>query len=238
MFKRNMTFFLTFMFVFSGINIYAYGINFELTEDNTICLDGDWDFELDGFNEDSKFETYSKMDKLTKEEFGGLSLSIPRDLEYDYIDDINLEYRPNRRIFAGWYKKDIELNIESSKRILVKFTGVSQRCVIWLNGNLVGKHYGMYDSFDVELTDNIIDGKSNEIIVYFEYPLQPKQWTYLGAQDVGHARPGIGIWGSVFLVVADEVFGRIALIDSDVENEEINVKLYPDFVSEGKYHIK
>lgn len=69
-----------------------------------------------------------------------------------------------RRLEPGeylWYFRLIYLpNIPRGKRLFLHFGAADQKCTVWCNGSLVGKHQNGYLSFSFDITDFIQEGNN------------------------------------------------------------------------------
>ncbi|MBR6741083.1 MAG: hypothetical protein IKM04_08470 [Clostridia bacterium] len=67
-----------------------------------------------------------------------------------------------------WYKKEFILPKDFvGKRLTLEFEGVDYSCEIWLNGEKVYVHEGMFERFFFDVTDSVRSGK-NELFVRIE----------------------------------------------------------------------
>ncbi len=79
---------------------------------------------------------------------------------------------PGYRRDASWYRKIIHIP-QSSKRWLLYFEGVNISSKVYVNGKAAGGHIGGYVGFDVDITEYVIAGKDNEILVWVDNSLNP-----------------------------------------------------------------
>jgi len=78
----------------------------------------------------------------------------------------------------GWYRRYFKLSDhDRSKKVFVQFEGVMNSCEVFVNGKSVGKHYGGYVGFTLDITDQLHFDHTNNLIavrVSAEYdPLTP-----------------------------------------------------------------
>jgi beta-galactosidase len=67
---------------------------------------------------------------------------------------------------VSWYKKDFIAYREwQGKRISIEFGAVMQQAEIWFNGRLVASHAGGYLPFTIDITDRLVFGKTNRLVV-------------------------------------------------------------------------
>ena len=87
---------------------------------------------------------------------------------------------------VGWYRRVFEIPAsDAGKRVAVEFDGVYRDAMIVLNGFYVGKHSGGYDPFSFDLTDFIIPGSPNVLLVRVDASLSDG-WFYEGAGIYRH----------------------------------------------------
>ena len=97
---------------------------------------------------------------------------------------------------TGWYRKTfITPRHWMEQEIHLEFEGVMQSATVWLNGHEVAHNHNGYLPFTVELTDHIVLGEDNILLVRTDTNEQPASRWYTGA----------GIYRPVRLVVTDPV---------------------------------
>jgi len=87
---------------------------------------------------------------------------------------------------VGWYRRIFEIpEADKGKRISVEFDGVYREALVVLNGFYIGQHRGGYDPFRFDVTDFIIPGAPNVLLVRAEATLSDG-WFYEGAGIYRH----------------------------------------------------
>jgi beta-galactosidase len=87
---------------------------------------------------------------------------------------------------VGWYRRIFEIpQADKGKRISVEFDGVYREALVVLNGYYIGQHRGGYDPFRFDVTDFIIPGAPNVLLVRAEATLSDG-WFYEGAGIYRH----------------------------------------------------
>ena len=82
---------------------------------------------------------------------------------------------------VGWYRRVFELPAsDTGKRISVEFDGAYRDAMVVLNGFYIGKHSGGYDPFSFDLTDFVVPGSPNVLLVRADASLSDG-WFYEGA---------------------------------------------------------
>ena len=111
-----------------------------------ISLDGEWPAIMDQYDKgiDKKMFTDAKpAGKTSFVEFsyeGGLRLKVPGDWNHQ---DASLWW------YEGtiWYSKHFMATKKAGRRTVLYFSGVSQRCEVYLNGEYVTEHEGAFTPF-------------------------------------------------------------------------------------------
>jgi beta-galactosidase len=125
-------------------------------------------------------------------------------------------YEGYRRMLHGnkhgyaWYKKIFTVNKQQSKRYFLFFEGVGSYATVWLNGKQVGTHAGGRTTFTIDVTNDVISGKKNDLAVRADHPANIKNlpWVCGGCSDEKGFSEGsqpMGIFRPVHLIVTDEV---------------------------------
>ena len=74
----------------------------------------------------------------------------------------NLDYKRG----IGNYEKEIFIeNSLQGKRLFIRFEGVNSIATVFLNGKYLGEHRGGYSAFIFEITDRVLYGKKNKLLV-------------------------------------------------------------------------
>lgn len=111
----------------------------------------------------------------------------PVDLPHDWLiyDTTNL-YENS----IGWYRRYLDLTL--APHVFLYFEGVSMDCSIYVNQKWIGDHKNGYTSFELEITDALIQGR-NEILVKVVHQSPNSRW-YSGA----------GIYRDVWLKIREK----------------------------------
>ncbi len=124
---------------------------------------------------------------------------------------------------AIWYHRTFTLPREwDGKRIFLHFGGVDYDCRAWINGKLVGRHYGGTVSFSFEITDALRNGENNLVVCALDdvrSDVQPsgKQSTKLKPYGVVYTRI-TGIWQTVWIEACSQSFIESVRIIPDLDN--------------------
>ncbi|HEX4200344.1 MAG TPA: hypothetical protein VHY59_02415, partial [Chthoniobacterales bacterium] len=90
--------------------------------------------------------------------------------------------RPLRPEQALWYRRQFEFSRPAKgNHALLHFEAVNYITVVTVNGKVVGEHQGGYDPFSFDITDALLESKTQELVVKVinptgegNYPYQPR----------------------------------------------------------------
>ncbi|WP_111708856.1 glycoside hydrolase family 2 protein [Lutibacter citreus] len=135
------------------------------------------------------------------------------DSSWDVVNCPNgLEYNSSEVSGSGnyqgvaWYRKHFKPTANSKNKVVkLHFEAVMGKCKVWLNGELLGDHYGGYLPFEIDLTNKLNFEKDNVVVVMADNsddPLYPpgKPQTRLDFSYFG------GIYRDVWMVETGNVY--------------------------------
>ena len=191
------------------------------TERDRLLLDFGWRFHLGNSNDATKdfgFGTerggnYQKTGSfipagtIAFDDSDWRSVNLPHDwaIELPFTNDPALQnkgFYPLGRNYpansVGWYRRVFDLPTEDvGKRVTIEFDGAYRETMVVLNGFYLGRHSGGYDPFSFDLTDFMIPGGRNVLLVRVD-ATESDGWFYEGA----------GIYRHVWLVKTNPVHVR------------------------------
>ncbi len=114
-------------------------------------LNGKWQVILDWYDNGNREGIVTNKMPVGKTDF--LEFSFDNSQTLSVPGDWNSQ-RAELKYYEGtvWYKKDFDYQPNSYKRVFLNFEGVSYRCDVYLNGNILGKHEGSFTPFQFEVT--------------------------------------------------------------------------------------
>jgi beta-glucuronidase len=125
-----------------------------------VGLDGKWQAIVDPY--ENGFYDYRRQ-PLIDGFFRNRKPADKTDLvEYDFDASDTLDVpgdwnsqRPELLLYEGtvWYEKSFDYEKTAATRLFVHFGAVSQRAVVYLNGERLGEHDGGFTPFEFEITD-------------------------------------------------------------------------------------
>ena len=181
-------------------------------------LNGEWTYEFD-FGK-------SGMDRKLYESkgFDG-KITVPFCPESELSGVQYTDFIP-----AMWYHRTIEMPADwKGKRTMLNFQGVDYFSSIYIDGQLVGRHWGSSSPFGFDITDFISDGKPHDLVVRVEDDVrsgvQPKgkQSSLYHSHGCDYTRT-TGIWQTVWMEPVDAAGLKNVYIVPDLDNSRFVVK--------------
>ncbi|MBQ8080488.1 MAG: glycoside hydrolase family 2 [Clostridia bacterium] len=173
-------------------------------------LNGIWKFRFDDENVGLREQWYKTDAAFDRE------IRVPFCYQCAESGISDQSYHPRM-----WYYKEVEIPAELLKnRLLLRFGAVDFFCAVYVNGERVGEHTGGYDAFDFDITAYARPGK-NAICLYVEdfrdcsQPRGKQLWKdrWFGCWYT----PVSGIWQTVYLEAAGNIYIRTAHITPDID---------------------
>lgn len=120
------------------------------------------------------------------------------DLPHDYIVQQDLYEEENNalgyfRYQNAWYRKKFTLPENSEgKRVTLRFDGIAVHSTVYLNGCLMYHNFSAYNTFEVDISNNVYYDKENVLAVYVNTD-EFEGWWYRGG----------GIYRDVHLTITE-----------------------------------
>ena len=154
------------------------------------------------------------------------SLNLPHDwaVELPFVWDDSLQghgYKPLGRKYpetsVGWYRRSFDIpESDRGRRILIEFDGAFRDALVFVNGYFIGRNNNGYAPFTFDLTDFVIYGAKNYIVVRMDASFGDG-WFYEGA----------GIYRHVWLTKTDALhLGQWeSYVRADVKGNAVTLNL-------------
>ncbi len=192
----------------------------QFKRDNWQNLNGNWNFDFDDDNTGEKDNWFNK-EKLDKE------IRVPFTYE---SKKSGIHDRSSQEYI--WYQRKFKVpDKKKDKKVILHFAGSDYMTKVWINGNYIGKHQGGYTSFSFEITNSIVYGKKNNIVVKVEDQMsksQPrgKQSWKQNNFECWYSRT-TGIWQTVWLeFVSKEIYLQDIQMTPDIDDKVIELEYY------------
>ena len=133
-------------------------------------------------------------------------------------------------ISSLWYQRSFTVPAAwAGKNVLLRFGAVDYESHIYINGKLVGRHYGTGSSFCFDITNFVKPGETANLVVRvlddLRDHLQPggKQCTYLKSYGCAYTRT-TGIWQTVWLEPVDPEGLKEVVATPDIDQQQLVIR--------------
>ena len=119
------------------------------------------------------------------------------DLPHDYVVGQDNDLNENNALGYlhydnAWYRRHFTLPAGTAEgdRVLLRFDGVAGDSIVYLNGCLMARNHSSYNTFEIDISDNVYFDRENVIAVYVNKD-EFEGWWYGGAgiyrDEIGRA---------------------------------------------------
>jgi len=219
------------------------------TDRRQLLMDFNWKFHLGNASDPHKDFGYGTDEIFAKEGVGvgaimpnfndssWQSVDLPHDwavyLPFVKTDDYAVMghgYKPLGGDYpatsVGWYRKTFFVPESAlGKMITLKFDGVFRDCMIWLNGNYVGRNLSGYSEFSFDVTNFLNYGGKNVLVVRVD-ATNYEGWFYEGAGIYRHVwliempRLHIPIYGTYVRTTSLEGSAATLSVETQISNQD------------------
>ena len=195
-----------------------------------VNLNGEWDYTLDLAN-------------------SGLEKGYPKATSFD--EKIQVPFCPESKLSGVeykdfipviWYHRSIQTPQEwKGKQILLNFGAVYFNAEVYIDGSLVGRHFGGSSPFSLDITNKVSDGHAHHLVVRAASDLRStmqsagKQSLQYGSYGCNYTRTS-GIWQTVWMeAVAPEGLKSTQII-TDIDQGQVII--HPQFYKDSPNTLK
>ena len=130
---------------------------------NIVSLNGEWEMVQDG-NTDRVYGVWE--DAIPATVPGSIHTAlIEAGVIPDPVVGKNDCYAREKSTHFWWLRKKFP-RPENMKRVRLSFGGICDRCTVWLNGQLLGSHQGMFGGPEYEITEYVQDENTLMVMLY------------------------------------------------------------------------
>ena len=193
-------------------------------------LNGTWSFDFD-FGESGTDRNYQNSQDLGKQ------ILVPYCPEsklsgVQHVDFIN----------CMWYQRKISIPSDwNNKKIFLNFGAVDYMAEIYIDGNMIQRHYGGSSSFSVDVTRFVKAGQEHNLVIQVKDDLRSGLQTG-GKQCTGYYSGGCsytrvtGIWQTVWMEAVAENGLKSTVVRSDIDQKQLIIT--PEFYKESDYTLE
>ncbi|TJY41006.1 glycoside hydrolase family 2 [Cohnella pontilimi] len=192
----------------------------QFVRENWMNLNGEWEFDFDDDNLGESAAWYTDHAFTRK-------IQVP----FCYESKLSGIGEPGFHDVV-WYRKTLSIPGEyRGKRLLLHFGAVDYEAKVWVNGRLVAAHEGGHTPFLADITDAVIVGGDNSIVVkaadYSRDVTLPRGKQYWKEQSAGifYTRT-TGIWQSVWLEPVEPAHIRRIRLTPDIDRNDIDLEVF------------
>ena len=209
--------------------------NPQFRRDNWLCLNGEWEFEMDIARE-KRFPVDARRDWDNRviELSGEFKTKLDGKIIVPFCPESELSGVGYKGYMdAVWYRRDLEIpqNMKG-KRIILHFGAVDHDTTVFVNSKEVGVHHGGYTPFAFDITD-YLNYENDFITVYAEDDLRHgkygagKQSQKVNSVGCYYTRT-TGIWQSVWIEAVEpqhiDFFRLTPVVEESAVSIELNTK--------------
>jgi beta-glucuronidase len=131
----------------------------------TTSLNGQWNIIVDPYEAgfyNYRHVEYGDVDKHFKRAAKAKDKSGLLEYDFDTGDTLQVPGDWNTQddcffFYEGtiWYKQEFDYDLDAGKRLFVYFGAVNYEAIVYLNGELLGRHQGGFTPFSFEISDKV-----------------------------------------------------------------------------------
>ena len=198
----------------------------QFERESYICLNGEWQFELDNGRSGIERKLYEKDVKLSGK------ITVP------FCPQSRLSGMEYKDFILGCvYKRAFTLpEKKQGERTVLHFGAVDYKCTVYVNGIYAGSHTGGYTSFEFDITDAVFKG-DNTVTVFVEddeknTPMpRGKQSDAYESYGCSYTRT-TGIWQTVWIEQVPETHIKSIKYITDIHKPSVTVEI--ELAGEGE----
>ena len=190
-----------------------------------VNLNGTWSFDFD-FGLSGKDRQFQKAEQFSRQ------ITVPFCAESKLSGVQHLDF-----INCMWYQRKLTIPSDwAGKKIFLNFGAVDYLSEIYIDGQLLQRHWGGSSSFSIDITRYVKAGQTHNLVVRVEDDLRSGKQTG-GKQCSGYYSGGCsytrvtGIWQTVWMEAVNENGLKAAVIRPDIDQKQLVIA--PEFYKES-----
>lgn len=190
----------------------------QLVRDAWLCLNGEWQFEIDNSKSGMERKLYKNDVTLNTK------INVPFCPESRLSGIGNTDFME-----CVWYKRKLICPAEwSGKRIMLHFGAVDYHAVVFVNERKIAEHRGGFTPFSVDITDELT--WNEECITLCAYDDLRSHEQPSGKQSLTYASRGCyytrttGIWQTVWLEAVNDIHIKTCKLTPNVPASSVNIE--------------
>jgi hypothetical protein len=196
----------------------------QLARRDWINLNGQWSYAI------------ADADAARPSTFDGKIL-VPFPIE-SQLSGAGVWVTPAQRL---WYRRTFPTpQLPTGNRLLLNFGAVDWEAVVYVNGTSAGVHRGGYDPFTIDITDRLIAGPQQELVVSVHDPTddgeQPRGKQVRRPRGIYYTAV-TGIWQTVWMETVPAWHVRGLRIDPDLDRGAVRVSVGTEGRGRGRVTI-
>jgi len=195
----------------------------QLTREKWLNLNGLWDYAV------------TKRDAEMPTEYDGQIL-VPFPIE-SYLSGVQKRITGKRL----WYHRKFTVPADwSGQQVILNFGAVDWDTTVYVNGQIIGKHYGGYDAFSTDVTNALKAEGEQELVVSVWDPTegdQPRGKQVITPGGIWYT-PTTGIWQTVWLEPVSTVHIDRIKMDMDVDQSLLILQTIVKGIGSDNYTVK
>ena len=141
--------------------------------------------------------------------------------QWDAVDQI-----PGYRRDASWYRKTLNIESKNKSRYILYFEGSNITSEVFVNGKKAGSHVGGYVGFQIDITDFVMKGKTNTLMIRVDNSYNPEIIPSQKADFIIYGGITRDLWLNIIPDVhVSDMFISTPVVSSEMAKVKVRVKL-------------
>ncbi len=198
----------------------------DLMRESWVCLNGEWEFEIDNAVV-GEYKEFYKRNSLD----GKITVPFCPESKLSGVENTDF-------MNCVWYRRDLDIPAEwSGKRIIFHIGACDYKTTVYINGKRVGEHSGGYTPMKFDITDYLNESGNYVTVSAFddirsENQVAGKQCAKLNSYGCYYTRT-TGIWQTVWMEAVEEAYIISYKADANISAPSVNLEVFTSAASLG-----